>query len=254
MSSRACVASFLSGAFLCYLFTVNTRAFGRKDQVETTSVDKPADEPVTKGTDAAPKKSLAAPPTVPDLPAQVAKAVDPSKTPAFNVSLCWQKVEKVSLINPSATDASVTEQDVNASRGLLVFVSFAKDKAGGFMEKSDTAKKLTAVASLLHKGKLFKNPMTNKACTLANSVADGERRSLTVVPMSSLTCKLKNKYDVQYHDQLSQNHSKALYDELGELLVRGCGSNVDVVCGVFGCKQRLVVDSSEGPQMHQLSL
>jgi hypothetical protein len=194
--------------------------------------------------------------------APVAAAADSNSIPGFTLSLVWQKVEKVSLINPcragddvaaaAAAAAVGTLKEVGASQGLLVFVSFAKDKSGGLVSKTDASKRLTSVASFFHKGKLFKHPTTNKACSLANS-ADG-RRSLTLVPMSSLTCKLKNKNDVQYHDQLNQALSKELYDELVQVVSSGCPKNVDFDSGVFGCKQRLVIDSSEGPQMHQICL
>jgi len=185
-----------------------------------------------------------------------------SSLPRFGVTLVWQKVSSVSLVNPLLAPDS----PIIAGEGILVFVSFSKgelppDGAGSSdppPAASDFSigrllntknQKLAAVSTFLHKGKLHSlhEPPGNppKPCTLSSS---SPSPSLTLVPMSSLTCKIK-KNNVQYHGQLPPADSSLLYEELCERLKEGAPKNVAVRCGCFGDKQQLLIDSTEGPQM-----
>jgi len=156
----------------------------------------------------------------------------------------WQKTDYVQLSNPTPPAQHIK----TTTPGLLAFVSFSIDKTLPPLSLADATKKLVAVASLLHKGKLCKHPTTNKATALATS---SQSPNLVLIPMSSLTCKLK-KNDVQYHNQLDQTTASKLYAELQSLLTASCPENVTFESGNFGDKQALVVDSTRGPQVHSI--
>lgn len=175
-------------------------------------------------------------------PAAAAAAAAAGLHAPFVATLVWSKFLSCTLTNPSAAAR------VLGSPGLLVYVSFAKDRSPGAAPLSEAAvaAKLSLLSSFLSSGKLHRDPATSKPCPLASSHATP---SLLLVPMSSLTCRPK-KSDVQYHDQLPAPLSGPLYWRLAALLGGALPGNVEFRAGEFGEKQMLRIDAGDGPQVH----
>jgi hypothetical protein len=175
-------------------------------------------------------------------PAAAAAAPAAGLHAPFVATLVWSKFLSCTLTNPSAPAR------VLGSPGLLVYVSFAKDRSPGAAPLSEAAvaAKLSLLSSFLSSGKLHRDPATSRPCPLAESHA---APSLLLVPMSSLTCRPK-KSDVQYHDQLPAPLSGPLYRRLAALLGGALPGNVEFRAGEFGEKQMLRIDAGDGPQVH----
>ncbi|GMI23647.1 hypothetical protein TeGR_g11069 [Tetraparma gracilis] len=175
-------------------------------------------------------------------PAAAATAPAAGLHAPFVATLVWSKFLSCTLTNPSAA------AKVLGSPGLLVYVSFAKDRSPGAepLSSAAVAAKLSLLSSFLSSGRLHRDPATSRPCPLAESHATP---SLLLVPMSSLTCRPK-KNDVQYHDQLPAPLSGPLYRRLAALLGGALPGNVEFRAGEFGEKQMLRIDAGDGPQVH----